>query len=85
LRVSELRASAARPSLGRRKGEEGGSADPGAGVEILVKIGDEVEAAQPVARLYGKRNVKRAGELVLESLEISDAPVERPPAILGSL
>jgi thymidine phosphorylase len=54
LRVSELRASAARPSLGRRKGEEGGSADPGAGVEILVKIGDEVEAGQPVARLYGK-------------------------------
>jgi hypothetical protein len=31
------------------------------------------------------RNAKRAEELVIEALEISDTPVERPPVILRSL
>ncbi|HZY56169.1 MAG TPA: thymidine phosphorylase [Rubrobacteraceae bacterium] len=65
-----------------KKGDEG---DPGVGIEVLVKAGREVEEGQPVARLYGRRNVERARELVLEALKISDTPVERPPAILGSL
>ena len=68
---------------GREKKED--EVDPGAGVEVLVKIGDEIEEGQPVARLYGERNAKRAGEVVLEALEIQDTPVERPPAILESL
>jgi thymidine phosphorylase len=59
--------------------------DPGAGVEVLVKTGDEVEEGQPVARLYGGRNTERAAELVLEALEISDTQVERSPVVLGSL
>ena len=68
---------------GRQKKED--EVDPGAGVEVFVKIGDEVEKGQPVARLHGEQNAQRAGELVLEALEISGTPVERPPAILGSL
>ncbi len=68
---------------GRKKKED--EVNPGAGVEVLVKTGDEVEEGQPVARLYGRRDVERAGELVLKALEIQDTPVERPPAILGSL
>ena len=68
---------------GRKKKED--EVDPGAGVEVLVKTGDEVEEGQPVARLYGGRDAERAGELVLKALEIGDTPVERPPAILGSL
>jgi thymidine phosphorylase len=69
--------------LGAGRGKKGSQVDPGAGVEVLAKVGDEVEAGQPVARLYGKRNVGRAGGLILEALEISDAPVERPPVILS--
>ncbi len=69
--------------LGAGRERKGDKIDPGAGVEILVKAGDEVEQDQPVARLYGERNAKKAGELVLESLEISDTPVERPPVILS--
>ncbi|CAA9422125.1 MAG: Pyrimidine-nucleoside phosphorylase [uncultured Rubrobacteraceae bacterium] len=68
---------------GRDKKED--KIDPGAGVEVLVKAGDKVEEDQPVARLYGERNAKIAEELVLEALEISDTPVQRPPVILGSL
>ncbi len=66
----------------RKKGEE---IDPGAGVEVLVKAGDRVEEGEPVARLYGRRNVERAEALVREALELSDEPVEAAPAILDSL
>lgn len=66
----------------RKKGEE---IDPGAGVEVLVKAGDRVEQGEPVARLYGRRNVERAEALVREALELSDEPVEAAPAILDSL
>ncbi|HEY6674862.1 MAG TPA: thymidine phosphorylase [Rubrobacteraceae bacterium] len=66
----------------RKKGEE---IDPGAGVEVLVKAGDRVEEGEPVARLYGGRNVERAETLVREALEVSDEPIEGAPAILDSL
>jgi thymidine phosphorylase len=68
---------------GRKRKED--KVDPGAGVEVFVKVGEEVEKGQPVARLYGKRNVERAKEVLLEALEISDTPSERPPAILENL
>jgi len=68
---------------GRQKKRE--KVDPGAGVEVLLKTGDGVEEGQPVARLYGERNVEKAEQIVLESLEISDAPVDRTPVILRSL
>lgn len=71
--------------LGAGREKKGDKIDPGVGVEVLVKAGDGVEEDQPVARLYGGRNAERAKELVLEALEISDTPVERPPVILGSL
>jgi len=71
--------------LGAGREKKGDEIDSGAGVEVLVKAGDEVEKNQPIARLYGERNTKRAEELVLEALDISDTPVQRPPVILGSL
>ncbi len=71
--------------LGAGRTKKGDEIDPGAGIEVLVKAGDEVEEGQPVARLYGERNAQRAEELVLEALEISDTAVVRPPLILESL
>jgi pyrimidine-nucleoside phosphorylase len=71
--------------LGAGRKKKGDEIDPGAGIEVLVKIGDKVEKGQPVGRLYGRRGVERAKELVLEALEISDTPARRPPAILESL
>jgi thymidine phosphorylase len=59
--------------------------DPGAGVEVVVKVGDRIEEGDPVARLYGGRNADRAEVLVREALELSEEPVEPPPAILDSL
>ena len=84
-RFGALGAGRAAVLLGAGREKKGDKVDPGVGVEVLVKAGDEVEKDQPVARLYGERNAKRAEELVLEALEISDTPVQRPPVILGSL
>jgi pyrimidine-nucleoside phosphorylase len=72
-------------TLGAGRARKGDEIDPGAGVQVLVKVGDHIRQDQPVARLYGEREAERAGRLVLEALEISDEPVERPPAILDSL
>jgi thymidine phosphorylase len=72
-------------TLGAGREKKGDEVDPGAGVEILVKVGDRVEEGEPVARLYGGRNVGRAEALVREALELSDEPVEPAPGILDSL
>src|SRR5215207_3248495 len=71
--------------LGAGRERKGDRVDPGAGIEVLVKSGDEVEKGQSVAQLYGGRNIERAAELVLEALEISDKQVKRSPVILGNL
>jgi thymidine phosphorylase len=68
---------------GREKKED--EVDPGAGIEVLAKVGDRVEEGDPVARLYGGRNVERAETLVREALVLSDEPVEPAPGILDSL
>ena len=72
-------------ALGAGREKKGDEVDPGAGVEVLVKAGDEVEEGEPVARLYGGRNVERAEALVREALEVSDEPVKAAPDILDSL
>ncbi len=72
-------------ALGAGREKKGDEVDPGAGVEVLVKAGDRVEAGEPVARLYGGRNPERAEALVREALELSDEPVEPAPGILDSL
>ncbi len=72
-------------SLGAGREKKGDEIDFGAGVEALVKAGDEVEAGQTVALLYGSRNVERAQKLVVEALAVSDEPIKPPPAILDSL
>ncbi len=71
--------------LGAGRRRKGDRIDPGSGIEVLVKPGDPLEEGQPVARLYGEREAEQARRLVLEALEISEEPVDRPPAILDSL
>jgi pyrimidine-nucleoside phosphorylase len=71
--------------LGAGRARKGDEIDPGSGVEVLVRAGDHIRRDQPVARLYGEREAEKAGRLVLQALELSAEPVERPPAILDSL
>nr|MDP9486842.1 hypothetical protein [Actinomycetota bacterium] len=72
-------------ALGAGRQRKGDRIDPGSGVEVLAKPGDRIEEGEPIARLYGDRGAQRAEALVLEALELSDEPVEPPPAILDSL
>src|SRR5829696_2809616 len=71
--------------LGAGRKKKGARIDHGAGVEVLVKPGDPLEKDQPIARHYGEREAEPTRRLVLEALEISEEPVDPPPAILDSL
>jgi thymidine phosphorylase len=72
-------------ALGAGRKQKGDQIDPGSGIEVLVKPGDPLQQGQPVARLYGEREAETARRLVIEALEISEEPVDPPPAILDSL
>ncbi len=72
-------------ALGAGREKKDDEVDPGAGVRMLVKAGDQIERDQPVARLYGSRNIERAEELIVAALKLSEEPVEPAPAILDSL
>ncbi|QYJ16806.1 Pyrimidine-nucleoside phosphorylase [Rubrobacter xylanophilus DSM 9941] len=71
--------------LGAGRQKKSDPVDPGAGVELLVDLGDQVEEGQPVARLYGGREAGRAAGLVAGALVLSPEPAPAPPAILDSL
>jgi thymidine phosphorylase len=72
-------------ALGAGRAKKGDKIDPASGVEVLVKSGDHIQQGQPIARLHGESAAERAKRLVLEALQISDEPVDPPPAILDSL
>ncbi len=72
-------------SLGAGRQKKSDEIDPGAGVEVRVKVGDTVEEGDTVALLYGKRDVEKAEKHVVEALRLSGEPVEAPPAILDDL
>lgn len=72
-------------ALGAGRQTKDDALDYGAGVEVLVRPGDRVEVAQPVALLYGKRNVDAAAALVSGALTLSDAPVAARSHVLDSL
>ncbi len=71
--------------LGAGRQQKGDEIDPGAGIEQLVRPGDEVEEGQPVARLYGSRGTEAALEHLRTALEITDEPVEPREHVLESL
>lgn len=71
--------------LGAGREKKGDPLDYGAGVEVMVRAGDQVKAGQVVARLYGSRNVERAARLVGGAMTVTDEPLAAPPVILDGL
>ena len=77
---------AAEAGAGRRRVDE--ELDHGAGVLVHSRIGDRIEAGQPLATLLlGERVVdeERLAERIRNAFEIDDQPVEEPALILGTV
>jgi pyrimidine-nucleoside phosphorylase len=68
---------------GRRRIED--DIDLGAGLEVLVKVGDKIEAGQVIVRVYGPNSeaVENAVRKVEASIEIGDRSVEPLSLILA--
>ncbi len=71
-------------ALGAGREKKGDPLDYGAGVEVLVQVGDRVAVDQPVARLYGSRQVEEATHLVRGALRVAAEPVARRPHVLAA-
>ena len=84
-RLDALGVGKASVALGAGRERKADPIDFGAGVELLVRVGDRVERGQPIARLYGEKAVDRAETLVAGALELTDEPVSRPPHVLDRL
>ena len=61
--------------------------DPGVGIEVLAKIGDRVEAGQPLATVTWAEADRRDQALALleGAFAVADEPVEPPPLIHGEV
>ena len=84
-RLDALGVARASLALGAGRQKKGDEIDPGAGVEQLVRPGDEVKQGQPVARLYGSRGAEEALAHVRGALELTDEPVTPRPHVLERL
>ena len=73
--------------LGAGREVKGQAVDPGAGVELLAKVGDEVAKGQPLARLHVGRpdRADEAAKLVRDAYTIGSQRVRRKPLILGQV
>jgi pyrimidine-nucleoside phosphorylase len=73
--------------LGAGRESKADQIDPGIGITILAKIGDEVARGQPLARLtWSDEERLRLGRALVErAFEIADGPVEVPPLVYGEV
>lgn len=69
---------------GRR--QQGDRLDLSTGVEMLVRVGDQVEAGQPLARVFAQpSDAASARAMVLDAIEIGDAVVDALPLIVDRI
>ncbi len=61
--------------------------DPTVGLEMLVRLGDSVEAGQPVVRLFAPKHLRELAERRVRSALIfeADSPAFQPPPLLVEL
>lgn len=73
--------------LGAGRRALGDEIDPAVGFEVLCKVGEKVEARQPLARVHARTedDATRAATRLEQALELADAPVEPTPLILGRI
>jgi pyrimidine-nucleoside phosphorylase len=71
-------------ALGAGRAKMDDVVDPGVGIEVLVPLGVQVKAGEPVLRLHhrGGRGLEEASVLLSESVHISEAPVTPAPLVV---
>jgi pyrimidine-nucleoside phosphorylase len=71
-------------ALGAGRAKMDDVVDPGVGIEVLVPLGVQVKAGEPVLRLHhrGGRGLDEASVLLSESVHISEAPVTPAPLVV---
>jgi thymidine phosphorylase len=81
----DLGVAAMRLGAGRERKED--AIDPGVGLRVLAKVGDPVEAGQPLVRLAwaDPARLAQALPLVQRALEIGEERVAPPPLIHGEV
>jgi pyrimidine-nucleoside phosphorylase len=81
----DIGVAAMRLGAGRERKED--SIDPGVGIFVLAKVGDPVEAGQPLARLAwaDPDRLEQALPLVERALQVGEARVAPPPLIQEEL
>jgi thymidine phosphorylase len=84
-RLDALGVGRASLALGAGRERKDDTIDPGAGVEVLVRLGEQVSTGQPIARLYGDRNVQRADRFLTDALELATEPVTPSPHVVDRL
>lgn len=84
-RVDALGVARASLTLGAGRETKADVLDFGAGVEILVRVGEQVGAGQPTMRLYGSGDLAQAGRFCVEALSIGPDRVEPTQHILATL
>lgn len=70
--------------LGGGRKQKGDPIDHSVGLEMLVRLGDRVEAGQPIARLFaGDSGSDRAVAMASEAITVADGEASRPELILS--
>lgn len=86
-RIAAQKIGMAAGLLGAGREFKGQIVDPAAGVELLVKVGEEVAKGQPLARLHVGRpqHLAAAEELVRSAFTLGSASPQPSPLILGRI
>lgn len=72
-------------SLGAGRRKLGESVDPGAGLELQIRVGDSIAAGDRIATLYSNRSVEvqAATEWIRAAVEVGGNPSSQAPLFLG--
>ena len=86
-RLSARKVGIAAGLLGAGREVKGQAVDPAAGVELLAKVGDEVEKGQPLARLHVGRpdRVEEVKRLIKEAYAVGPERPTPRPLIMGNI
>ena len=84
--VEALRVGEAVKVLGGGRSKKGDTIDLGVGVVLHAKIGDEVEAGEPLVTVYhNTKGLEEAVGFLEGAFTLSSEPVEAPPLVLETL